>query len=100
MTNAEEVRELRNWLREEAKTNRDEYRDLHKKIDDGNLHLHAKIDACNNANQEEHKDLGRRIGELNTENKVTGSKILGLSGLVSLLVSGVVIVAFQALAGG
>ena len=100
MTNAEEVRELRNWLREEAKTNRDSYRDLHKKIDDGYKHLHVKIDNCNKENQTEHKELGERIAELNTEGKVTGSKLLGLSALVALLVSGVAGVAFQVMAGG
>ena len=100
MTNAEEVRELRNWLREEAKTNRDSYRDLHKKIDDGNKHLHAKMDACNQENQDQHTVLTAKIAELNTEGKVTGSKVLGLSALVALLVSGVAGVAFQVMAGG
>ena len=99
MTNAEEVRELRNWLREEAKTNRDLYRELHREINDVGARLHAKIDACNLANQEEHQDIGRRLGLLDTDNQVTGSKVLGLSALVALLVSGVAGVAFQVMAG-
>jgi hypothetical protein len=89
MTQAEEVRELRNWLREDSKTTRDMYRDLHKKIDD-----------CNKENQKEHKELGQRISEIRTDGKVVGSKLLGLSALVSMLVSGVVFVAFQVMAGG
>jgi len=100
MTNAEEVRELRNWLREEAKTNRGMVRDLHKKIDDGNRELHKKIDDCNKENQKEHKEISKMMADVNTDGKVNSSKIMGVSALVATMVSGLVIIAFRVMAGG
>ena len=79
MTDAEEVRELRNWLREDAANH-------HREIDK----LHRKLDQFNSDNQKEHKDLHRSISEIQTVGAVNKTKIVGLVSLVSLIVSAIV----------
>jgi hypothetical protein len=100
MTQAEEVRELRNWLRDEAGKTSTMVSNLHKKIDQGNRELHHKIDNCNKENQDEHKFLSSEISKINIDGKVNSSKVTALASLVSLVVSGLVIVAFQVMANG
>ena len=100
MTNAEEVRELRRWLREESTNRAELYRDLHRKIDDGNRHLHSKMDACNLENQEQHRILTKSIADITTDEKVSRTKIVALASLVSLIVSGIVLAGFNHLANG
>jgi hypothetical protein len=87
MTNAEETRELRRWLREDAKRTSTKVEALHKKIDDGNRELRRQIEDCNKENQKEHKELNTKISKIGSDGKVTATKLLGLAGLVSLLVT-------------
>jgi hypothetical protein len=87
MTNAEETRELRRWLREDAKRNSGQVEALHKKIDDGNRDLRRQIEECNKENQQDHKDLDHKISKIGSDGKVTAAKLLGLAGLVSILVT-------------
>ena len=76
MTDAEEVRELRNWLREDAVNH-------HKEIDK----LHSKLDKFNSDNQKEHKDLQILITDIQTVGAVNKTKIVGLVALVSVIIS-------------
>ena len=98
MTQAEEVRELRNWLREEAGKTSTMVSNLHKKIDSGNRELHRKIDDCNKENQKEHKEISDKMANMNADGKVNASKVLGIAGLLSIIISGIVFTAFQVLA--
>jgi hypothetical protein len=98
MTQAEEVRELRNWLRAQETKNEARIERLHNKIDRSYTELHKKMDTCNRENQDEHKTLSAEISKINVDGKVNSSKVTALASLVSLVVSGLVIVAFQVMA--
>ena len=88
MTQAEEIRELRNWLRNDAEKNDERERALHKKIDENNTAIHLKIDVVND-----------KVGAANTEigiNKVKiGLYVTLLTTLVAAMTSG----GFQHLVG-
>ena len=90
MTQAEETRELRKWLRENDAKTSSRVEALHKKIDDGNRELRRQIQGCNDENQKEHKELNAKISSISSDGKVTAAKLMGLAGLVSLLVSALV----------
>ena len=76
MTQAEEVRELRNWLREDAaKTS--------TMVDK----LHSKIDHWNTENQREHRDLRTDIANIQTVGAVNKAKIIGLVAIISVAVT-------------
>jgi hypothetical protein len=89
MTEADEIRELRKWLREDSVRTSEMVAELRK-----------KIDYCDLRNQQAHQKLGERISAINTDSKVNDSKIVGLAGLVSIIVSGIIFAAFQVFAGG
>ena len=99
MTQAEETRELRRWLREDAQKTSNRVEALHKKIDDGNKELRRQIQGCNDENQLEHKELNAKISKIDTSSKVNESRIIGINSIVALVLSSLIFIAFKALAG-
>ena len=89
MSEADEIRELRNWLREDADRTSSMVSNLHTKIDNSILR-----------NNEEHKEFMEKIADIVTKGEVNGTKIIGLASITSIIVSGLVFTAFQVLAGG
>jgi hypothetical protein len=87
MTDAEETRELRRWLREDSLKAEARASALHEKIDTVSRDLHRKIDSSTKDNQKEHKILEASISRIRTDGKVTATKLIGLAGLVSLMVT-------------
>ena len=79
MSEADEVRQLRNWLREDAAKHEQMVTDLHGKLDKFNLE-----------NQKEHKELQILISEIQTVGAVNKTKIVGLVALISVVVSGAI----------
>ena len=99
MTQAEEVRELRKWLRDEATKNDAKVERLHTKIDRGNAELHRKMDDCNRENQQEHKVLTESIGRLDTKSGINTAKIGLFVTLLTIFVAAVASSGFAHLAG-
>ena len=88
MSEADEIRELRNWLREDSNRTSTMVSNLHTKIDDSILR-----------NNDEHKEFMEKIAEIVTKGEVNGTKIIGLASITSIIVSGLIFTAFQVFAG-
>lgn len=88
MSEADEIRELRKWLREDANRTSSMVSNLHLKIDDSILR-----------NNEEHKDFMLLIADQVTKSEVNGTRIIGLASITSVIVSGLIFTAFQVLEG-
>ena len=88
MSEADEIRELRNWLREDSNRTSTMVSNLHTKIDDSILR-----------NNDEHKEFMEKIAEIVTKGEVNGTKIIGLPSITSIIVSGLIFTAFQVFAG-
>ena len=99
MTQAEEVRELRKWLREESTRTSMMVSNLHTKIDNTYSALHQKMDECNKENQDEHKELTKSIGKLDTKNGINTAKIGLFVTLLTIVVAAVASSGFAHLAG-
>lgn len=88
MSEVEEIRELRKWLREDANKTSVMVSNLHTKIDDSILR-----------NNEEHKEFMEKIADIVITGEVNKTKIISLASITSLIVSGLIITAFKVLAG-
>lgn len=77
MTQAQEIAELRTWLREDIGN-------LHKQLTRRDQRIYDKIDG-----------LHEQITKIATESRVNGTKIVGLASVVSLMVSSIILAAFQ-----
>ena len=100
MTQAEEVRELRNWLRAQETKNDAKIERLHTKIDNGNAAIHRKMDECNKDNQKEHAEITKSVAKLDTKAGVNTAKIGLFVTLLTIVVAAVASTGFTHLAGG
>ena len=88
MSEAEEIRRLHDYLREDSNKTSLMVNNLHTKIDDSILR-----------NNGEHTKFMEKIAEVVTQGEVNRTKIIGLASITSLIVSGLVLTAFKVLAG-
>ena len=99
MTQAEEVRELRKWLRDESARTSMMVSNLHTKIDNTYSALHQKMDECNRENQKEHAEITKSVGKLDTKSGVNTAKIGLFVTLLTIVVAAVASSGFAHLAG-
>ena len=99
MTQAEEVRELRNWLRSQDIKNDAKIERLHSKIDNGNAAIHRKMDECNKDNQREHADITKKVASLDTKSGINTAKIGLFVTLLTIFVAAVASSGFAHLSG-
>ena len=90
MTQAEELAELRRWMREDIGG-------LHKKLEDRDRVLGKKFDDYTIANKKEHDCLQKQLSSIDKKTEVGAVKIGLLVALLTIAISGVATACFHSL---